>query len=800
MFKNNFKIAIRNILKHKGFSFINITGLAIGIACSILMFLFVRFELSYDTFHEKSDRIYRFAVRAMIGDTKINQTFSSSATFKKVLEDFPEVETGVKFLRQGQVPVTLEGKTFNENNIYAVDSTFFDVFTFPLIHGDAATALVEPNTMVVTEEMAVKYFGKTDVVGQLLEVRISANSDAVPFKITGVSENVPPNSHFKYNILLSTESFPSRINNTGWTSNNFISYYVLKPGVSYEGLNEKLKDFTRKYMGGDRFDEWVAQGNWWENFLQPLTSIHLTSDLNGEFETNGNETYVYMFLIISIIVLLIACINFMNLSTAKSSLRAREVGLRKVVGSDKQRLIRQFLSESVILSFIALAVGVLLVELLLPEYRNLIGRPVELNYFNNLIVIPALIVLGIFVGVVSGSYPAFILSSFNPVAVLKSKSGDKKSGSWIRNGLIVFQFSISIFLIVGTAVVYQQLQHMQNIKLGFEKEQVLVVRNPGSLGSAVNTFKEELRSIGGITSVSGSTGLPGRSFSNQGFGSVSVEANFTLNLYVCDHEYLNTLKLELAEGRFFSKEFASDSSAVILNKNAVELLGWDDPIGKTLSNSREDPERFTVIGVIDDYHYESLHQDIRPMALFLTGGIYNWSQSLISIRISTNNVSGIIGNIERIWDRVAPGMPFEYSFLEEDYNNLYVNEQQTSKLFTIFSFLAIFIACLGLFGLASFVAERKTKEIGIRKVLGATIPGIVCRLSLIFGKWVLLANIIAWPLAYYAMDGWLEDFAYRIDIGVGIFLLAGLVALIIALATVSYQSFKAAIANPVEAI
>ena len=761
MFRNYLKIALRNIIKQKGFTFINVVGLAIGIACSILIFIFVRFELSYDTFHEKADRIYRVAVRASIGDTKIHQTYSSAITFLKLFEDFPEIETGVKFLRLGRVPVSLDEKTFYESRFFAVDSVFFDVFTIPLIHGDPKSVLIEPNTMVITESTALKYFGIKDVVGKVLTANFSYDPGQVDFKITGVSENVPSNSHFHYDLLVSSTSFPSSINNTGWTANNFISYVVLKEGTSKAEVEEKLKEFTRKYMGGDQFDEWVAKGNYWEYFLQPVTEIHLNSDLNGEFEANGNEMYVQIFSAISVIILLIACINFMNLSTAKSSLRAKEVGLRKVVGSGRNRLMGQFLSESILLSFISLILGILTVELLLPSYRNLMGRQIDIHYFDNAIVIPALILLGLVVGVISGSYPAFVLSSFKPVTVLKGKSRDSKSGLWIRNGLILFQFTISIFLIIGTTIIYQQLKYFQNVKLGFDKEQVLVVRNPGSLGDNTNIFKEVLQNQNGVDAVSGSNTLPGRGFSNWGFRAEGVDESFTLNTCVCDYDFCKTLKLKMVKGRFFSKEFGTDSTAAILNAKALELLGWDDPIGKRIDNWSRN---FTVIGVIEDYHYESLHQEIRPMALFLSGGYFKNTESYITVRLKTENISEIIKDVEATYIQFAPNMPFEYSFLDQDYDNLYVNEKQTRKLFMIFSFLAIFIACLGLFGLASFVADRKTKEIGIRKVLGASVPGLIGLLSVNFTKWVLLSNIIAWPVAWFAMNRWLQNFAYRINI------------------------------------
>ena len=800
MIKNYLKVAIRNIIKHKGFSIINIVGLAIGIACSILILLFVAHELSYDKFHEKAERIHRIAVRASVGDTKIRQTYSSSATFKKLLEDFPEIEVAVKFLKLGRTPINLGEKTFFESRFFAVDSTFFDVFTIPLIHGNPKTVLANPNTMVISKNTALKYFGGTDAVGKILRADFSYDPGSIDFEITGVSENVPANSHFHYDLLVSSATFPTYINDPGWSSNNFISYVVLKEGTSSEWFDAKLKEFTRKHMGGERFDAWVAKGNFWEYFLQPVTKIHLNSDLNGEFEANGNETYVYIFSAISIIILLIACINFMNLSTAKSSLRAKEVGMRKVVGSGRNRLVVQFLSESVLLSFISLALGMVIVISLLPLYKNLIGRQLEIHYFDNFIVIPSLLALGLIVGVISGAYPAFFLSSFKPISALKGKTIGSKGGSWLRNILVIFQFTISIFLIIGTLVVNQQLKFFQNIKLGFDKKQVLVIRNPGSLGNNIVPFKEALRKQSSIIDVSGSNTLPGRGFSNIGFGAEGVDKSFTLNLCVCDYDFLDTLKLELVQGRFFSRDFITDSHAAVLNEKAVELLGWDDPIGKKINNWARNRGNFTVIGVIKDYHYESLHQEIRPMALFLSGGYYTNVESSISVRLNTENISETIKYAGNTWNDFAHNMPFEYSFLDEDYDNLYINEKQTRKLFSIFSFLAIFIACLGLFGLASFIADQKTKEIGIRKVLGASVPGIVKVLNKRFVKWVLIANFTAWPIAWFMMNKWLQNFAYRIELSWWMFILAAVLALLVALITVSFQTVKAALKNPIDSL
>jgi len=796
MLSNHLKIAFRNIKKYKVFSAINIVGLAVGIACSILIWLFVIHERSYDRFHENADRIYRLALRATLGDTKIDQAQTSSEVFRRLTAEFPEIEKGVKFHNPGRIPVILDDRTFYESRFYAVDAPFFEVFSFPLIHGDPQTVLAEPNTMVLSHATAEKYFGTTDVVGETIQADFSNGVGRTVFEVTGVTEDVPENSHFHYDVLVSSASFPALINSQDWAGTHFVTYLLLRPGISREGFEAKLKEFTRRNLGGRGFDEWVAEGNYWEYYLQPITEIHLNSDLKGEFEANGSQTDIVVFSVISVIILLIACINFMNLSTAKSSLRAKEVGVRKVVGSGRKALIRQFLSESVLLSYIALGLGLAAIQILLPAYRHFVGRRLSMPYLENAAVIPSLLGLGLVVGLISGSYPAFFLSSFPPISVFRGGSG--RGGSLLRNILVVFQFAISIFLIAGTLIVFQQLKYFQNKRLGFEKQQVMVVRNPGALGGGTAAFKEALRRNSRVTQVSGSNTLPGRRFENMIFVSKDVANKFNLNLCVCDHDYLETLKLKMAEGRFFSREFSTDTRAVILNERAVEALGWKDPLNKIIWTTGVG--ELTVIGVIEDYHYESLHQAIRPLALLLAEGGLQDAQNYISVRLRTEDVFSTVRDIGDAWSRFAPGAPFEYSFLDQDYDDLYANEEQIRSLFSVFSFLAVFISCLGLFGLASFVADRRTKEIGVRKVLGATVTNIVLHLTKGFVKGIVLANLIAWPLAYFAMNRWLQRFAYRIEIGVGVFILSGVLALGIAFLTVSFHTIRAAVANPVDSL
>jgi putative ABC transport system permease protein len=801
MLKNHLKIAFRNIKKHKAFSAINIFGLAVGITCSVLIWLFVVHERSYDRFHEKADRIFRLALRATLGDTKIDQTQTSSEVFRRLAADFPEIEKGVKFYNPGRTPVVLENRTFYESRLYAVDAPFFEIFTFPLIDGDPQTVLTEPNSMVLSRTTAEKYFGTTDVIGNTIRADFS-NSTNTPgsaiFHVTGVSETVPDNSHFHYDILVSSSTFPALINEKDWGGTNFITYLLLTPGTTKDRFEEKLKEFTRRNLGGRGFDEWVAEGNYWEYYLQPITEIHLKSDLKGEFEANGNLTYIVIFSVISVIILLIACINFMNLSTAKSSIRAKEVGVRKVVGSSRKELMRQFLSESILLSFISLALGLAAIQVLLPAYSHFVGRNLSMPYLDNVAVIPSLLALGLVVGLLSGSYPAFFLSSFPPISVFRGIISRSSGSALLRNILVVFQFSIAIFLIAGTLVVFQQLKFFQDKRLGFEKQQVLVIRNPGSLGNSAASFKDALRQNSQVSHVSGSNTLPGRNYRNMIFVSKDVANKFNLNLCVCGFDFLETLKLEMADGRFFSRDFSTDTQAVILNEKAVNALGWEDAIGKTFWSPGVG--KLSVIGVIKDYHYESLHQEIRPLALLLASGNLQDEQNYISVRLRTENILGTVGNIENTWKNFAPGDPFEFSFLDQDYDNLYTNEKQIRSLFSAFSILAILISCLGLFGLASFVADLKTKEIGVRKVLGATIPNIVLHLTKGFAKGIILANVIAWPLAYFAMNGWLQQFAYRTEIKLQVFALSGILAMGIAFLTVSYHTVKAAAADPVDSL
>lgn len=803
MWKNYVKVSFRNLLKYKSFSIINIVGLSIGIATSILIFLFVQYEFSYEDFYENKDRIFRIGVDARIGNTEIHQTGTPSPMPAAMYAELPDIEKITRIFDLDETTIEIQQEKYFEKDIFFVDSAFFEMFTLDIINGQKTGLLNEAGSAVITKSFADKYFKGKDPLNKIIGINVFDTT--ISPKIVAIVEDIPHNSHFHSNIFISMLSTPAYVySNNYWFWNMFTTYIMLKPNVNYLDLEAKLPQFIRKNHLGNLSDEQFAerteQGDKWNYFLQPLPSIHLNSNLNGEYEANGNETYVKIFILIAFFILLIASINFMNLSTAKSANRAKEVGIRKVSGATKTGLMRQFLVESVVISLIALILGMVIIESILPYYRNLIDKPLGIQYFNNVKVIPSLIILAVVIGIFSGLYPGLVLSQYRPIAVLKSSLVNGKRNSWFRNVLVIFQFSIAIILIVGTIVIDRQVKLVQNKNLGFNKEQVLIVKNVDVLSDKFDVFKNSLQANSNIQTVSYSNSLPGKNFSNIGFGAEDVEESFTLNLTHCDYDFLDVLNLEMVQGRFFSKNFRTDSSAIVINEAALELLEYENPIGKKLNNWSEDRDEFHIVGVYKDYHYESMHTKIRPQALVLFDGIYPNTPDYASCRLRTDNIQETINFASEKWDELSNRLPFKYSFLNNDYDALYDNEEQTKILFTIFSFLAIFIACLGILGLASFIAQQKTKEIGIRKVHGALVENIFVLLSKQFTKWVLIANIIAWPVAWYFMRNWLQNFTYQTEIAWWYFIVAGLLAFFIALATVSFQSIHKSRMNPIEAL
>ncbi|UCC38314.1 MAG: ABC transporter permease [Candidatus Aminicenantes bacterium] len=795
MFKNYLRIILVNLKKHKAFSFINIVGLAIGIACCILITAYVLHELSYDKFHEKADRIYRLRCDLKISGDDLNIPKSSPPMAEYLVQNYPEVLSAVRFRRLGRVPVRYKESLYNEDRLFFADNSVFEVFTFPIIKGDPQSALKTAYSVVITEDMAKKYFGEEDPIGNVLNI-----NNEYDFTVTGVVKNVPNNSHLTFDMLCSFETYAesNKRDMHNWLSINNYTYILLQEGYDYKQLEQKFPEMIKKHAGNALKyvkGEIVVS-------LQPLTSIHLHSNLMQEVQGNSSIVYVYIFAAIAIFILAIACINFMNLSTARSGNRAQEVGMRKVLGADRGKIIRQFLIESIFYSFMSLIVALLFVELTLPLFQSISGIELNIDYAENLWLIPSLIGLAVFVGLIAGSYPALFLSAFQPVRVLKGvfKAGTAKT--WFRSVLVIVQFSISIVLIIATIVVFSQLNYLKNERLGFHKEQIVVIPiSDESTLDSLRPLKEELKSHSGILSVAASSHVPGQTtyvnpFIPEGFSLDQMQ--YMGELYI-DHDFIPTMDIEIAAGRNFSADFRTDiEQSILINETAAKKFGWVNPIGKTIreiSMSRK-VSKYTVIGVVKDFHMESLHKQISPLFIRFTTHIFN----SLSVRISPENIPQTLSFLRDKTRQVDPHRPFEYTFLDDSFDAQYRAEERLSKIFSYFSVLAIFIACLGLFGLASFTAEQRTKEIGIRKVLGASVSGIVVLLSREFIKWVLIANAIAWPVSYLAMAKWLQNFAYRTAISPLPFIISFVLALIITFATISYQSLKAALANPVDSL
>jgi putative ABC transport system permease protein len=801
MFKNYLKIAFRNILKHKVYSFINITGLAIGIACSILIFLWVKDELSYDRYHEKAEQIYRLVFKGRIGNADVNYPHSPSPMGNVLVKEFPEVLQSTKLLPTWRVVIHYKEKHFNEEHLFFTDSSIFDLFTFPLIQGDPKTALTQPNSIVITKSAAKKYFGDENPMGKKLKL-----GDNATYEITGIAKDVPQNSHFHFNCLASIITLNVG-RNPDWADMEYYTYIVLQKGYSKARLEAKFPGMIRKYLVprvldgmGISYDEFLSKGNSIRFLLQPLIGIHLHSHLEGELEANTDVKYIYIFSIIALFILIIACINFMNLATARFAERSKEVGIRKVLGSIRSQLVGQFLVESIMLSFFAVLLAIFLIECTLPFFNNFTGKQLDLRYLSNWFVLPAFICTTLFVGIVAGSYPAFFLASFKPIKVLKGPLNEKifSRTPFLRNILVVFQFSISIILLVGTFVVSSQMEYVRDKELGFTKNNVVVITGAEVIGQQREAFKNELLQDSNVFCASASFHIPGKAFSSYSFEPEGVpgDAGNIYQLKVCqsDFDYVRTLKLKMAEGRFFSCNHPNDANSIIINESAARRFGWKDPVGKRISSGNR---HFTVIGVIKNFHFESLHQEIRPLVIL---HLRENPADYISVRINTENIKKTLAFLENKWKKFVPDRPFDYFFLEDGLNKLYSQEKRSGQLFGIFCTLAVFIACLGLFGLASFTAEQKTKEIGVRKVLGANGYNIVLLLTKEFTKWIITANVVAWPIAYFVMNKWLQNFAYRTNMRISIFILSGLLAFVIALITVSYQSIKAAIANPVDTL
>jgi putative ABC transport system permease protein len=796
MFKNYLKIAVRNLLKHKGYFSINIIGLSAGMACCLLILLWVRDELSYDRFHRHAERIYRVALKARINNKDIVSAYSCAPLAKTLAADFPEVEHSTTVFRPENVTIRWDEKTFNEKNFFYTDPGFFEVFTVPLLKGDKQTALAEPRAVVLTQSMALKYFGAADPMGQTLVI-----DGKEEYLVTAVCQEVPPNSHLHYDFLASWQTLEDS-RNPIWVGNDNYTYCTLRAGVAARDLETKFPVMVRKYAGpqfeaaGLPFDKFLAAGGIYGYFLQPLTSIHLHSHLEHEVEPTGDMVYVYIFSIIAFFILLIGCINFMNLATARSAGRAREVGVRKVLGSHVSQLARLFLTESVLVSCIAAGLAVVVVESLLSNFNSLAGKALTIDFFGNGLFLAVVLVGTLLVGLLAGSYPAFFLSSFQPISVLKGRLASGFTSGRIRSILVIFQFAISIALIVSIVVVYKQMSYVQHKKLGFNKEHVVIIDNVWLLGNQRQSFKQELLKSPGVAGASLSRTVPGLVASNSAFQLEGSEEGTPSLLWMIrtDFDFVETLGIEMASGRSFSSDFSTDSSAVVLNESAARLLGVQDAVGKRLIRVGQ-PIKHEIIGIARDFHFESLHQPIRPLVILIEG-----QGDLAVVRIQPNRIGQTMQALEKIWETFAAGQPFVHTFLDQEFEALYRTEQRIGTVVALFAGLAVAIACMGLLGLVAFATEQRTKEIGIRKVLGASVPNIVMMLCNDFLRLILYAIVVATPFAYVVMNRWLEDFAYRTAMSWWVFAFSGGLALLIALLTVSTQAIKAALANPVVAL
>ena len=801
MLSNYIKVAIRSLLKHRAYSIISIFGLVVGLVCCLLIGLFVSHELSYDRYHEKGPRLYKVVMGSRTPEKESQFALSPAPLGETLVRDFPEVELSTRlFTFFGNVVVSYGEKHLMERRIFFADSSFFDFFSIPLVAGSAPTALTKPNSIVISKTMALKYFGSEDPLGKTL--RLNTDFDV---KVTGVMIDVPAETHFHPDFLVSLASAGFSRNPSFISNNNFHTYILLRVGAEPGALEAKFPAAVKKYSAaqvaeryGQSFDQRVAAGFSTSWSLIPVRDIHLYSQREYEIEPNGNIATVSMFSAVALFVLLIACVNFVNLATTQSASRAKEIGVRKVVGSNRSQLIAQFFAESMILTVTAQAIAVVMVELLLPSFNALTGKQIDTAFFSGTFWPIVLLGVPLLIGLLAGAYPAIVLSSLRPIAVLKGGPLPAGRSSTVRSGLVVFQFAVSVALITGTLVVQRQLEFLTNRKLGFDKEQVLIIARAQALGRQREVFKRELLSNPGVLGAAASTTLPGKLFGRSTYRDAQTVSatSRTLHEMAADADFIPTLGMKLVEGRNFSSSIVSDSSAVILNQAAAALFGWINPVGKQLTYPRpKEAWKGTVVGVVEDFHFESLHTPIQPLLI-----LHQPSYQYIAVRLRLSTIAASLAFIESAWKKFAPEQPFEFSFLDQDFDALYRSEHQTGTIFEIFSALAILIACLGQLGLAAFVIEKRTKEIGVRKILGASVSSVVALLSKDFVKLVLIANVIAWPVASFVMNRWLENFAYRIEIGWWMFAVAGFIALLIALVTVSIQALKAALANPVEAL
>jgi len=805
MLKTFFITAIRNMRKQRGYFLLNIGGLAIGLTSFLFIALFVINELSYDRFHKNYQNIYGVKVMGTMAGGVLNQAVTAAPMAQAMLNDYPEVLHATRLNQMGAWLIKFGENKFNEDHVLFADSTFFNVFDFKLLKGDPVTALVKPRSMILTEEYAKKYFGNSDPMGQ----RVIVEADTILYTVTGVVQNIPDNSHLKFDILASLSTYPGQGNSTNWLSHNFYTYIVLKDGTDPSVLQNKLQGLVSKYVGpqlqqfvGITIDDFRKAGNEFSYVLEPLKDMHLRGATQYNLEPLGSVTTVYIFAVIALLILAIAVINYVNLATAKSAGRAKEVGVRKVSGANKAGLISQFIGESVLITAFAAIVAVLCVFAFMPAFNHLIGKELTLEVFGNLKGFLSVIGLVLIVGVSAGFYPAFVLAGYNPAEVLKGTLSPGTMSKRLRGVLVVFQFTVSIVIIIGSIIVYRQLNYMTNKDLGFKKENLVIIRRPDAFFRQIGAFRDQLLQIPGVESVGISRQVPGTNFNNNAFFNDEdpEKKTYLLQQAQVSLDFPQTLGVKLVDGRFFSREFSTDSTAVLINEAAVKSLGLKDPVGKYVLQP-QGPQQFQklkIIGVMKDFNITSMHKAIDPVIFTVMG--QGGGDQYATVRLRGTDVNATLKTIENTWQNFTSMQPFQYDFFTDVWNNLYKSEMKTGKIFILFSILAVFIACIGLIGLVTFITNKRTKEIGIRKTYGASIQTVLQLLSTEVAYLILISSLIACPVAYFGSKYWLEGFANKVSVSPLIYILATVIALIIGWISISYQTVKAANLNPANAL
>jgi len=805
MIKNFFINTVRNLRKQSAYILLNLSGLAIGLASFLFILMYVLHELSYDKFHNNYEIIYRVKVVGRMAGSELDQAVTCAPLAKTLMKDYPEISMATRVTRMGDWLLQFGENRFNEHGVLFVDSTFFNVFNFKLIKGDPRSALARPKSMILTEKYARKYFGSLDPIGQ----RIIVEADTILYTVTGVVKDVPDNSHLKFDILASMSSFPGMANSEFWVNNNFYTYFVVRDGISINNLEKKFGDMVTNYVGpqvkqilGISMEDFKKSGNDYGFRIEALKDIHLKGAPQYNLEPMGSPSTVYIFTVIGILVLVIAIINYVNLATARSVSRAREVGVRKVSGAHKSGLIFQFLGESVLISAVAGLIAIILLYVFIPYFNNLLGMDLTAGSLSPLASVLALTGLIILVGLTAGFYPAFVLASFNPVAVLRGSMNPGSISKNLRTIMVVLQFTVSICIIIGSMIVYRQLDHMTTKDIGFRKENLLILSRTDAFNGQYEAFREQVLKLPGVEGVGFSRAIPGTSFNyNTHFKDNDPEKNtYLLNSTNVSFDFPKTLGVQLAQGRFFSREFGTDSNAVMINEAAVRSLGLSNPIGENIlipSGPRQF-QKLMIIGVMKDFNIESMHKAITPVIFYVLrkGGGDQYG----TIRLTGKDIQGTINGIGKIWANFAPRQPFQYDFFSDRWEHLYLSELKTARIFVIFSFLTIFIAILGLFGLITYITNKRTKEIGIRKTYGASVLSV---LGLISGEvmlLILISSVIASPLALFGAKYWLESFADKIRISPVIFIAAAFIAMTIGWLSISFQTIRAARRNPASAV